>query len=891
MKDVQIQSPEKPSVKKKLSDYLSLFLPILRHPLTGLLLAFLCPAILLLLIYLRQDGGSIVFAEYGEEFIAHFEAFRSIVKGAASPFYSFAATGADYLGSFLSFFASPFSFLLLLFSGDKLVAGIKLVALLRTALTGLSFGFYLQRSKKTSNAVTVIGALVYALSSHAIMAQLLPLLGETLLFFPLVALGMEKLFTEKRFILFSVSLFFLLATAPTAIVPVFACVLLYFVYLITAGVGLKGKALGFGVLRFFLFGALSTGLATVVWLSALYALPEGMEAIGEVYTNFDIAALLIKLFPASYDSASGTPFLYFGVLSLILIPLYFLRSSLPMRRRIAGFVSVFVLFLFLYFRPVSLAIESITHSASTLPALLGYRYAFLLLFLLCIFACDALESIEEQTTRSIFLSAALWGVAVVILQQLNYMTGFGENEPVLHAIRGAWLTVFAVVCYAFSLLGIKSFPKKKNAILSLIAVLVAAELCLSGVQTMNAANDEIGFIYTEIPQEKIGADTEKEEELPDPTWYNRNKELYSSVEYIKKATADPFFRVKNPFGTNSALYYGLKGGDTEDCKYFGCADTSNPIHNAVFRIRYAITKGSELSGSFTKTFTDSKTGYAVYENKIMLPFFMTASDVESFSEETNPIKRTNAFLSSVSGYETEVYEITTAIIQPSGKYSLLANGEKMYIGITDGAAITSITVTQITASGGNEFTNTIEAEAEGEYLHGVYELAICKKGEQLIVSVSGDDVSDEDVIFAALDENALAAHCLAANGTETELTECKGTLIKGKVSLAENGTVVTSIPYDRHFSVVVDGEEVEGLRKVNGLLSFDVDAGAHKIEIRHGRPSYFTVALSVTAVSAALMIAVSVLFVLAKRKVIKNAPAFFGHLLPLKEANEEENHD
>ena len=80
MKDIQTQSTENASVKRKLSDYLNLFLPILRHPLTGMLLAFLCPAVLLLLIYLRQDGGSIVFAEYGEEFIAHFEAFRSIVK-------------------------------------------------------------------------------------------------------------------------------------------------------------------------------------------------------------------------------------------------------------------------------------------------------------------------------------------------------------------------------------------------------------------------------------------------------------------------------------------------------------------------------------------------------------------------------------------------------------------------------------------------------------------------------------------------------------------------------------------------------------------------------------------------------------------------------------------
>ena len=104
MKEVQAQTVHENSTKKRLADYCNLFLPVLRHPLTGLLLALLLPPLLLLLIYMRADGGSIILAKYGEEFISHFEVFRSIVKVDASPFYSFAAMGEDYLGSFLTYF-------------------------------------------------------------------------------------------------------------------------------------------------------------------------------------------------------------------------------------------------------------------------------------------------------------------------------------------------------------------------------------------------------------------------------------------------------------------------------------------------------------------------------------------------------------------------------------------------------------------------------------------------------------------------------------------------------------------------------------------------------------------------------------------------------------------
>ena len=69
-------------------------------------------------------------------------------------------------------------------------------------------------------------------------------------------------------------------------------------------------------------------------------------------------------------------------------------------------------------------------------------------------------------------------------------------------------------------------------------------------------------------------------------------------------------------------------------------------------------------------------------------------------------------------------------------------------------------------------------------------------------------------------------------------------------------TILTTIPYDKGWKVLVDGQEVETYETLNALVAFDIeDAGEHTLELKY-RPRIYTVGavLSVTGVSLFVLI-------------------------------------
>lgn len=62
--------------------------------------------------------------------------------------------------------------------------------------------------------------------------------------------------------------------------------------------------------------------------------------------------------------------------------------------------------------------------------------------------------------------------------------------------------------------------------------------------------------------------------------------------------------------------------------------------------------------------------------------------------------------------------------------------------------------------------------------------------------------------------------------------------INGEVSLDENGYIITSLPFDRGFSVYVDHQKVKGEIVNTAFLGFKVPKGDHNITIKYTSPGY-----------------------------------------------------
>ena len=63
-----------------------------------------------------------------------------------------------------------------------------------------------------------------------------------------------------------------------------------------------------------------------------------------------------------------------------------------------------------------------------------------------------------------------------------------------------------------------------------------------------------------------------------------------------------------------------------------------------------------------------------------------------------------------------------------------------------------------------------------------------------------------------------------------------GDTVRGSIQVKEDGYLITSIPYDEHFTLRIDGQETELVKVNTAFLGAKINAGEHQIEILYHAP-------------------------------------------------------
>ena len=83
-------------------------------------------------------------------------------------------------------------------------------------------------------------------------------------------------------------------------------------------------------------------------------------------------------------------------------------------------------------------------------------------------------------------------------------------------------------------------------------------------------------------------------------------------------------------------------------------------------------------------------------------------------------------------------------------------------------------------------------------------------------------------------------HALVKSEFQPDKVGTKGNVIKGTVEGDKDGYLITSIPYDENFEILIDGKET-AYEKVNtAFLGMKVQEGKHEIEIIYHAPGLMT---------------------------------------------------
>ena len=431
-------------------------------------------------------------------------------------------------------------------------------------------------------------------------------------------------------------------------------------------------------LRMVIYSAIAVAITAVILLTAYYSLTFGKTSFStanwEFKMRFELLDMLVKFLPSSYDTVrpEGLPFVYCGVLTLILVPVYFCATRIPMREKILSGVLVAVFLLSFAISPVDL----VWHGFQK-PNWLNYRYSFMLCFILLTLAHKGILNLKRTSIRTLFFTSGILIIFAGIAQKLDLKTmvlGDGSNDR--HHVVGEllpleciWLTVLCAIIYMILLCVMRRTKKAQNISL-ILAVIVSLEVFCNGlVNCLDLGSDVVYTKYT--------------------TYHDTMDPLRATTSVIKDSDQS-FYRLEEIYhrkvNDNMALnVYGLTSSTStlnattinflQKMGYLGKSHESryyagNVVADSLLGIKYVLSGEANKSAEerndkvflsdekyYSAYFSDEN--YTAYQNLYALSLaYAVSSDIANvdMGEYMNPYDRINAIVSAMIGSE-ELIEV------------------------------------------------------------------------------------------------------------------------------------------------------------------------------------------------------------------------------------------
>ena len=152
------------------------------------------------------------------------------------------------------------------------------------------------------------------------------------------------------------------------------------------------------------------------------------------------------------------------------------------------------------------------------------------------------------------------------------------------------------------------------------------------------------------------------------------------------------------------------------------------------------------------------------------------------------------------------------------------------------------------------------------------ELGTLYEGERVTLTESGEaSGATLDCHIYRFDYNALAELRAAMVTEPMEITAFSDTHIEGTVTAYEAGMLLTSIPYDKGWTVTADGRTLDTDEYFNAFLAVRLPAGTHQMTFDF-RPRGRTEGILITIVSLVLLLGAAAFSVIHKKHSAEETP-------------------
>ncbi len=606
-----------------------------RKPFDGYvyIAAFMLPFLIMLGVYACLGkhpfgDGSVLTLDLQAQYVYYFEALRRLLTEGGSWLYSFERTlGGEMMGIISYYCASPFNLIFVLFPKNMMADAVMFMQLTKVGAMGVAFAYYLRKTRKTTDMITVSFSLMYALSAYSVVQLMNPMWLDGMVFLPLLVLGIESMIRERKFILYTVSLVTIFVTNyyigyMCAIFTFFYY--LYYYFLVRdelpqnpkcengKGITKLFASRGFETLmRFGVFSVLAVVISAFMIWGGWYSLQFGKTGFSNPNFNptlrFDFLDIFVKLLPGSYDSVrpTGLPMIYCGMLALIALPLFFMSKTITTKKKAltGGLLLFFV---------VSFSVNTIDlvwHGFS-MPNWLNYRYSFLFSFVMVVLACDAIRGLKKIPFGQIAAVGTVLTLLVLIVQKLGY--SFEQTETRNNDLDDAKCIVVSLVLigiYLFILRYMQYDKMEKTGAMAL-AIIVCVEMFATSLITVGEVQIDVGTVR----YDNYLSDNGKTE------YYNGYEGAIRRIEHVVNEILEKdksLYRMESTVyrregGVNEPMAFGFNGishststlnadvisfmetigyaSQAHWTKYLG----GTPVSDALLGIKYVVTKNDKL---------------------------------------------------------------------------------------------------------------------------------------------------------------------------------------------------------------------------------------------------------------------------------------------------------
>ena len=496
--------------------------------------SFFVPALLFFMVFILQGtypfgNGSVLVLDLNGQYVYFFEALRKAIYGDASLLYSwFGTLGGEFIGIYAYYLASPLSYLVALFPAGSMTEALLVIELLKCGFCGLTMAYYLRKSRPNANEmITIMISIMYALCAYAIVMAHNTMWIDCLIWLPMVTYGIERIINYGHFKLFVFALTMsVVSNFYIGYMVCFYVALYFFYYYFFASHRESTEAASildegdnnfikennhfiWSLVRIGAASAIALMIACFIILPTYYSLTLGKttfsdpswqyvlwgaEGSEELFFKFSPFDFISKLFIASYDSVrrTGFPFLYCGMFTLILVPVYFISKRINRRQKIGAALMLSALFLSMIIAPI----DMLWHGAQE-PNWLNYRYSFMFSFILLILAHRALELLHTVEFKKTAIVASVWAGLVFITAIFVYPM---FESPEVSFLRRLLLYLFLPVALLgiyeaahYYLLKERKNPIARAAMMTTLAIIVCLEMFVGTLLNTTSLNEDVTF--------------------------------------------------------------------------------------------------------------------------------------------------------------------------------------------------------------------------------------------------------------------------------------------------------------------------------------------------------------------------------------------------------------